>query len=60
MLVTIRVDRDDGAAPVIVAREHPLWPSSGFASPPTRTTVGSVPDEVLSTVQQWLADFLAG
>ena len=60
MLVTIRVDLEDGTSPLIVAREHQLWPSSGHASPPTRAVVCTVPDDVLSTIQQWLSEFLAG
>lgn len=59
LLITIRVAREVGATPVIVAREHQIWPSDGTATPQQRSMIGAGPDDVLDAVRDWLHDFVA-
>lgn len=53
-MITIRFEREPGSAPVIVAREHVIWPVDATSTAPLRTTAASEPDDVLAVVRRWL------
>ena len=57
VLITIRATRADDGPPVIVTREHLVWPQRDDPEQ-ERSAMSTNLDDVVATVRDWLTEFL--